>query len=123
MGRLISRYLPRMRLSIVIPFGLALALGCSGSTPLAHFTLVSQEADASCSRVVDYCMRVTCTLKNDGPIPGQAVVDLELVGPGDAVVHTETERAELGPGDTRTLTHDFTDAKVGEEVQPRCVVR
>lgn len=121
MPRGLSRYPEAMRPLFVVLA--ALALGCSGSTPLATFTVSREEADQSCSRIVDYCVRVSCALKNDGPIPGQAVVDLELVGPEDVVIAAHTERLELGPGDARTLQHDFTEAKLGQDVLGRCKVR
>lgn len=109
---------------VLLPILGLLALGCAGSTPLATFTVVGSEADESCSKLTDYCVRVTCTLKNDGMVPGQAVVDAQLLDPEGKVLHTQSLRAELGPGDTRTLTHDFTEAKLlGNGAEARCVVR
>ncbi len=100
------------------------ALACSGSTPGAKFIVTKSEQDSSCTKLTDFCVRVSCTLKNASQLPGQAVVDLQLLGPDGKVAHTETARAELGGGDTTTLTHDFTQVKVaGKALTPRCVVR
>ena len=103
---------------------LAFLAGCAGSTPLAHFEVTKSESDESCSTLADYCLRVTCTVKNDSPIPGQAVVDLQLLNRKGEVKHTQTERVELGPGDTKTVKHDFTEAKLlGKESKYACVIR
>ncbi len=99
-------------------------LACSGSTPGAKFTVLKAERDESCTKLTDYCVRVSCTVRNDSQIPGQVVADLQLQSPEGKVLHTETARAELGGGDTTTLTHDFTQVKVTENAKTaRCVVR
>lgn len=109
---------------VFLVFSALCLLACSGSTPLARFTVVKQEVDESCTKLTDFCVRVSCTVKNEGAIPGQAVVDLQILGPEGNVLFTETERTELGGGDTTTLSHDFTQAKITQKGRsPRCVVR
>lgn len=117
-------------LRYLIPFlGLAsLACGAgnvlSVSTPLAHFVVVSKDSNESCSKLLDYCLRVSCQIANDSVVPGQAVVDIQLLDKDGAVQHTNTERVDLGPGDTKTVTHDFTEAKIfGRDSQFACAVR
>jgi len=117
-------------LRYLIPFlGLAsLACGAgnvlSVSTPLAHFVVVSKDSNESCSKLLDYCLRVSCQIANDSVVPGQAVVDIQLLDKDGAVLHTNTERVDLGPGDTKTVTHDFTEAKlIGRDSQYACAVR
>ena len=40
------------------------------------------------------------------------------------VTNTQTERLDLGPGDTQTVTHDFKEAKVfGKQAKFACVIR
>ena len=117
-------------LRYIIPFlGLAsLACGAgnvlSVSTPLAHFVVVSKDSNESCSKLLDYCLRVSCQIANDSVVPGQAVVDIQLLDKDGTVLHTNTERVDLGPGDTKTVTHDFTEAKIfGRDSQFACAVR
>ena len=101
-----------------------LCLACSGSTPLAHFTVASSQGDDSCSKLLDYCMRVTCGITNDSSIPGQAVVDLQVLDESGNVQFTQTERLDLGPGDTKSVSHDFTEVKLlGSTAKYSCVVR
>jgi hypothetical protein len=117
-------------LRYLIPFlGLAsLACGAgnvlSVSTPLAHFVVVSKDSNESCSKLLDYCLRVSCQIANDSVVPGQAVVDIQLLDKDGTVLHTNTERVDVGPGDTKTVTHDFTEAKIfGRDSQFACAVR
>lgn len=113
-----------MRFPPLALFPLVPLLACEGSTPLAHFVVTASESSPACSKLLDYCLRVSCTVKNDSVVPGQAVLDLQLLDAQGAVQHTQTERLDLGPGDTRTASHDFTQAKLlGKEAQFACVVR
>ena len=117
-------------LRYLIPFlGLAsLACGAgnvlSVSTPLAHFVVVSKDSNESRSKLLDYCLQVSCQISNDSPVPGQAVVDIQLLDKTGAVLHTDTERVDIGPGDTKTVSHDFTEAMlIGRDSQYACAVR
>lgn len=108
----------------LVPVSALLVLACAGSTPGTTFSVSAEQSDASCSKALDFCLRVSCTVRNDGSLPGQAVVDLQVLGKDGAPLHTHTERVELGPGDTKTLSHDFAEVKLApKERNGRCVLR
>lgn len=104
---------------------LPLGGGCAGSTPLASFQVESFSGDESCSKLLDYCIRVSCNVRNAGPVPGQAVVDLLFMDANGSLQQKETQRIELGPGDSRTIRYDFKEAKLlgSHDYKIDCIVR
>lgn len=107
----------------ILPIFALCFLACAGSTPLAEFKVKSEEVDASCSKLTDFCMRATCAVKNTGKVPGQVVVDVQLLDPSGKVLFSETARAEMGPGDSHTIVHEFTEVKLGTEAKVHCEIR
>jgi len=101
-----------------------LLMACSGISLPGQFKVVSSDGNDSCATLGDYCLQITCVVKNDSPLPGQAVVDLQLLDAGGNIQHTHTERITLGAGDTGTVTHAFTEARLlGRESKYDCELR
>lgn len=112
---------------VFVSLGLA-ALGCADVTKLvapAKIEVAAAEGDESCTKLLDYCMRATCTLRNSGQGQGSGTLELQVTDGTGKVTMTESMPFTLGPGDTKTYTHDFTQAKLLGHKQDRvqCVVR
>ena len=97
---------------------------CSSVSLPGQFKVVGQDGNDSCATLFDYCLQVTCIVRNETPIPGEAVVDLQLLDGNGNLQHVHTERLNLGPGDTGTVTHAFQEAKLfGRDSSYRCDLR
>lgn len=112
---------------VFVSIGIA-ALGCADVTKLvapAKVEVAAAEGDDSCTKLLDYCLRATCTLRNSGQGEGRGTLELQVTDETGAVSMTESMPFALGPGDTKTYTHDFTQAKLLGRKQNRvqCVVR
>lgn len=112
---------------VLLGFGVA-ALGCADVTRLvapAKIEVAAAEGDDSCTKLLDYCLRATCTLRNSGQGEGRGTLELQVTDPDGKVSMTESVPFTLGPGHTKTFTHDFTQAKLLARKQNRvqCVVR
>jgi hypothetical protein len=95
---------------------LYLLLACDSSGNLSigkapEFVLTNQSSDESCAKLTDYCIRVSCSIQNVGNGSGQVAVELTYQE-SEEKVYTQTIRKELGPGDTTTVHHNFTEAKL-----------
>ena len=56
-------------------------------------------------------LRVHCNVKNTGNAEGEAAIDIELELNGKKLV--ETKRETLKPGDSKTVTAEFSQDKIG----------
>lgn len=120
---MLRRSLPFVLLSFVLA-----GLGCADVTKLvapAKIEVAAAEGDDACTKLLDYCLRATCTLRNTGQGEGRGTLELQVTDEAGAVSMTESRPFTLGPGDTKTFTHDFTQAKLLGRKQNRvqCVVR
>ena len=89
-----------------------------------NFEVLSVDSNDSCSTLLDYCVRVSCTIFNSGEGGGTAIVDLQVLDSNSYPILTETERLQLGSYDTKTVTHDFTNASLlGSQSYVNCQIR
>ncbi len=77
--------------------------------PLTRFTANTSRCDDTCSRLTDYCLRVSCTVTNTGPFDGTARVELKVNRKGEAPLSRITE-VDVPRGESRIVSHDFSDA-------------
>ena len=91
--------------------------------PAAHGRIDKVDADDSCARLTDYCIRVSCTVANDGNAPGPLELQMTLTPKGQAP-YVATESVTLPPGQIAVVTHDFSEASVTDgRPQATCAVR
>ena len=74
------------------------------------FTTTKADTDESCAVLTDYCLRVSCSIQNVGNAAGEAAVEIYLSGENET--YKETKRVNLKPGDTKSISHNFTQAKL-----------
>ena len=87
----------------------ALILGCAGAGGGARFRIMNS-GSSDCSTFTDVCARMTCSVSNDGTEAGVARITFSLFDPNGSVARAE-EVAELGPGEARSVSHDFKEAR------------
>ncbi len=99
--------------------------GGGGSTPFAapNFVIGSVDSNDDCARITDYCIRGSCTIINSGSGGGTAQVEIALEQDG-AESGVFTQSVSLAPGDRKTITHDFGEARLaGSAPQVICRAR
>ncbi len=110
----------------------ALLVGCEGVNGAPEIPVLQQprfevanvETDESCTKLLDYCVRVSCVVRNTGDGSGTANVDVQLLGKDGAPQYVESLHAKLAPSDTTTLRHEFREAKLlGGPAEARCVLK
>ena len=88
----------------------------------ARFEITDLQVSDDCSRLTDYCIRVSCAVTNVGNGDGRANIEVQMVPLGKAAtVHNLDVRVPVG--ETRQVSHDFTEAKLSDDHEGRCVVR
>ena len=66
---------------------------------------------------------MTCSISNDGSKPGVAHVTFSLFDPNGSVTRAE-ELAELSPGEAKSVSHDFREARFAlGETKMECTVK
>ncbi len=81
--------------------------------PAAHLRVDDVKVDDSCAHLGDYCVRVTCTVTNDGNAPGAVPLRFEYEATGRPTA-TATESASVPVGGQRAVTHDFGEARLSD---------
>jgi hypothetical protein len=79
--------------------------------PAPHLRVDKVVVDDSCAKILDYCVRVTCTVTNDGNASGTIPIVFNLMATGQRTA-TATEAAMLRPGEQKTISHDFGEARL-----------
>ena len=111
---------------------LALLVGCAGVSGAPEIPVLQQPrfevanvaTDESCTKLLDYCVRVSCVVRNTGDGSGTANVDVQLLAKDGSPRHVESMHAKLAPGDTTTLRYEFREAKLlGGSAEARCVLK
>lgn len=91
--------------------------------PTPHGRIDKVDADDSCARLTDYCIRVSCTVTNDGNAAGPLEVQIILTPKGKAP-YLATDSVTLSTGQSAVVTHDFAEASVTDgRPQAKCTVR
>ena len=71
----------------------------------------------------DYCMRVSCTVRNVGEGGGDVTVDLEILSPDGRPMYVQSLAGFMRPGDVQNFTYDFKQAKLlGSQSRGECPV-
>jgi len=96
---------------------ITLAAG-SGLLPSATFEIEAIEVDPTCTQLLNYCVRATCTVRNVGDAAG--TVRVRFDARGESFQRTADEIAHLEPGESRAVTHDFREAKLSDDVTVQC---
>ena len=78
--------------------------------------------DDSCSRLGDYCVRVTCEVRNVGKGDGTPRVEMKLIPEGKTPV-VSTESISVPAGTAKKVSHDFGAAKMLDSHKGACVVQ
>lgn len=81
--------------------------------PAPHLRIDNVKMDNSCAHLGDYCVRVTCTVTNDGNAGGPVSLEFEYKAPGRPTA-TATEIASVPIGGQRVLSHDFGEARLSD---------
>ena len=89
-----------------------------------EFVVTNKSADESCARLTDYCIRVSCSIKNTGNASGEAAIELTYIESPEKT-YTETIRKTLKPGDSTSVEHNFKQAKLfgGSSYKYTCYAR
>lgn len=98
-----------MRIRLVLLLLAATPLACA-LPALSSFEVTGGEVDRSCSGLLEFCVRGTCTVKNLGAQAAPATVTFQLREPDGTVVSAE-EYVLLQPKEARAVSHDFPEAK------------
>lgn len=93
--------------------------GASGA--LSSFSVSKIQGDDTCTGLFDYCIRVECTVTNDGPVDGDAVVEL-IVNPGSASLSHKII-VPLRVGESRSVYYDFDDARLEDDHRVHCTAK
>lgn len=96
-----------LRLSLVLLLGASFACALPG---VSTFEVTGGEVDRSCTGLLDFCVRGTCTVKNLGDQAAPATVTFQLHEP-DGTTVTAEEYVMLQPKEARPVSHDFAEAK------------
>ncbi len=110
------------------------ALACSGVLPKFKVAGVETtvtppigveavKVDDTCSKLLDFCVKVQCDAKNVSKVDARGEATVEMyVKQGDAEVKKSTPVA-LGPGQRETLSQTFPEAKLfGQSPEGGCRV-
>lgn len=79
---------------------------------IASFAVMGQRGDDSCSSLFNFCLRVTCVVRNTGVVAGTARVELRVHSQAGATQYKHQELISIRPGETREVVHDFPEAKL-----------
>jgi hypothetical protein len=82
--------------------------------PAPHLRVDKAVVDDSCTKLLDYCVRVTCTVTNDGNADGALPVAFNLMATGRPTA-TAIETAYLKAGAQKTISHDFGEARLSDQ--------
>lgn len=97
------------------------SLSVTGQTliPAPRFEFGETKSDTACSKLLDHCVRVSCTVKNAGNATGNAAVRATYEPKGKPA-HTKSRVISLGAGQEESVTFDFMEAGVADEGIFRC---
>lgn len=99
-------------------------LGCfcgGAGQPTARIRYVDASADDRCAGLFDYCIRVYCTVVNQGDAPGTGVITYQFARDDGRTFHGETT-VTLQPGETKIVPYDFAEAKLLSSSRYSCAV-
>jgi hypothetical protein len=83
--------------------------------------IIDTDGNSGCSRFGDFCYTVTCSVKNTGTAAGDVTVTMELIGEQGKIQHQHSEYIFLRINDAKSVSHDFTEARMfGGTQQYRC---
>jgi len=118
---------PMLFFSVIGALGAVSHRGGGGGAPALltapNFVIGSVDSNEDCDRLADYCVRGSCTIINSGDGAGSAEVEIALEQDGGQV-GVFTQNVSLGPGERKTITHDFGEARLmGEGTRIQCQAR
>lgn len=96
--------------------------GDLSKNPIAKFDVRDVVVDDSCTRLLDYCVRVSCKVRNVGLVNGSAKVEMQLLAEGQPPSAHSTS-VTIAKGQETVITHDFGDARLKDSHKGRCIVR
>jgi hypothetical protein len=87
-----------------------------------RFRVLDADGSEDCTSLLDYCLRTTCTVANHGQTAGTASVVLEVISSrGRSFQAVET--VFLPAGDSRVVSHDFSEVGLFDNASHRATCR